>query len=58
MEWMPRAEARQVREAARFVMTRRALVVEDDTDIGRLIDLQLAEFDCESHLVTDGVAGL
>ena len=39
-------------------MTRRVLVIEDDPDIGRLITLQLAELDCESRLVADGVAGL
>ena len=39
-------------------MSRRVLVIEDDPDIGRLITLQLAELDCESRLVADGVAGL
>jgi DNA-binding response OmpR family regulator len=39
-------------------MTRRVLVIEDDPDIGRLIGLQLAELDCESRLVADGVSGL
>ena len=39
-------------------MTRRVLVVEDDPDIGRLVTLQLAELDCESRLIADGVAGL
>lgn len=39
-------------------MTRRVLVVEDDADIGRLVTLQLAELDCESRLIADGVAGL
>jgi DNA-binding response OmpR family regulator len=39
-------------------MTRRVLVVEDDPDVGRLITLQLAELDCESQLVADGVTGL
>jgi DNA-binding response OmpR family regulator len=39
-------------------MTRRVLVIEDDPDIGRLITLQLAELDCESRLVDDGIAGL
>ena len=39
-------------------MTRRVLVIEDDPDIGRLITLQLAELDCESRLVADGVSGL
>jgi DNA-binding response OmpR family regulator len=39
-------------------VTRRVLVVEDDPDIGRLITLQLAELDCESRLVADGVTGL
>jgi DNA-binding response OmpR family regulator len=36
-------------------MARRVLVVEDDLDIGRLVTLQLAELDCESRLVSDGV---
>jgi DNA-binding response OmpR family regulator len=36
-------------------MTRRVLVVEDDADIGRLVKLQLAELDCESRLIDDGV---
>jgi DNA-binding response OmpR family regulator len=39
-------------------MTRRVLVIEDDPDVGRLITLQLAELDCESRLVDDGIAGL
>ena len=39
-------------------MTHRVLVVEDDPDIGRLVTLQLAELDCESRLIADGVSGL
>ena len=39
-------------------MTRRVLVVEDDPDIGRLVTLQLAELDCESRLIADGISGL
>ncbi|HKW82262.1 MAG TPA: response regulator transcription factor [Burkholderiaceae bacterium] len=39
-------------------MTRRVLVVEDDPDIGRLVTLQLAELDCESRLIGDGVTAL
>ena len=39
-------------------MTRRVLVVEDDPDIGRLVTLQLAELDCESRLIADGVTAL
>jgi DNA-binding response OmpR family regulator len=39
-------------------VSRRVLVIEDDPDIGRLISLQLAELDCESRLVADGVTGL
>jgi DNA-binding response OmpR family regulator len=39
-------------------VTRRVLVVEDDPDIGRLVTLQLAELDCESRLVADGVAAI
>ena len=39
-------------------MSRRVLVVEDDPDIGRLVTLQLAELDCESRLITDGITAL
>jgi DNA-binding response OmpR family regulator len=39
-------------------VSRRVLVVEDDPDIGRLVTLQLAELDCESRLITDGVSAL
>ena len=39
-------------------MTRRVLVVEDDPDIGRLVTLRLAELDCESRLIADGVTAL
>ena len=39
-------------------MTRRVLVVEDDPDIGRLVQLQLTELNCECRLIPDGVAGL
>jgi len=39
-------------------MTRHVLVIEDDPDIGRLVSLQLAELNCESRLMTDGVSGL
>ena len=39
-------------------MSRRVLVIEDDPDVGRLITLQLAELDCESRLIADGVTGL
>jgi DNA-binding response OmpR family regulator len=39
-------------------MTRRVLVIEDDPDIGRLVTLQLAELDCESRLIADGISGL
>jgi DNA-binding response OmpR family regulator len=39
-------------------VTRRVLVIEDDPDIGRLVTLQMAELDCESRLVTDGIGGL
>lgn len=37
---------------------RRVLVVEDDPDIGRLVMLQLAELNCDAHLITDGVSAL
>lgn len=39
-------------------MAHRVLVVEDDLDIGRLVATQLAEIDCESRLVGDGVTAL
>ena len=39
-------------------MTRRVLIVEDDPDIARLVGLQLAELDCESRIVGDGVTAL
>jgi DNA-binding response OmpR family regulator len=39
-------------------MSRRVLVAEDDPDIGRLVTLQLAELDCESRLIADGVSAL
>lgn len=39
-------------------MSRRVLVVEDDPDIGRLVTLQLAELDCESRLIADGITAL
>lgn len=37
---------------------RRVLVVEDDPDIGRLVSLQLAELDCETQLIDDGITAL
>jgi len=39
-------------------MAHRVLVVQDDPDIGRLVSIQLAECDCESQLVADGVKAL
>ncbi len=39
-------------------MMHRVLVVEDDPDIGRLVQLQLAELGCESDLIADGVSAL
>jgi len=39
-------------------VSRRVLVVEDDPDIGRLVTLQLAELECETRLITDGVSAL
>jgi DNA-binding response OmpR family regulator len=39
-------------------MPRRVLVVEDDPDIGRLIELQLAELGCDSVRADDGVRAL
>jgi DNA-binding response OmpR family regulator len=37
---------------------KRVLVVEDDPDIGRLVSIQLAELNCETRLVADGLTGL
>jgi two-component system OmpR family response regulator len=39
-------------------MNRRVLVIEDNADIGRLIELQLAAINCDVHWVADGLAGL
>lgn len=39
-------------------MTHRVLVVEDNPDIGRLVQLQLTELGCESELIADGVVAL
>ena len=39
-------------------MARRVLIIEDDPDIGRIVTLQLAELDCQTKLVTDGINGL
>ena len=39
-------------------MTRQVLVIEDDEDIGKLIELQLLELSCKVKLASDGVEGL
>jgi DNA-binding response OmpR family regulator len=39
-------------------MNRRVLVIEDNTDIGRLIELQLSTINCDVHWVADGLTGL
>ncbi|MEW6324385.1 MAG: response regulator transcription factor [Nitrospirota bacterium] len=39
-------------------MTRKILVIEDDRDIARLVELHLRDLGCEVHLAFDGAAGL
>jgi DNA-binding response OmpR family regulator len=39
-------------------MTHRALIVEDDPDIARLVQLQLRDIDCRGDIVADGHAAL
>jgi DNA-binding response OmpR family regulator len=39
-------------------MNRRVLVIEDNADIGRLIELQLATIQCDVRWLADGLAGL
>ena len=39
-------------------MTKRALIVEDDADIARLVQINLLDIDCQATIVTDGLAGL
>src|SRR4030095_153791 len=39
-------------------MTRQVLVIEDDEDIGKLIELQLLELSCKVKRASDGVEGL
>ncbi len=39
-------------------MTRKILVVEDDRDIARLVELHLQDLGCEVHLASNGTAGL
>jgi DNA-binding response OmpR family regulator len=39
-------------------MKRKALVVEDDREIGRLVELHLADIQCHAELVTDGAKAL
>jgi DNA-binding response OmpR family regulator len=40
------------------VMTRRILVIEDNADIGRLVEMHLAAINCEVRWVADGELGL
>ena len=39
-------------------MTRQVLVIEDDEDIAKLVELQLLELSCKVKLASDGVEGL
>lgn len=39
-------------------MTKRALIVEDDADIARLVQLNLLDINCQATIVADGLAGL
>ena len=39
-------------------MTKRALIVEDDADIARLVQLNLLDIDCEATIVASGLEGL
>jgi DNA-binding response OmpR family regulator len=39
-------------------MTRQVLVIEDDEDIAKLVELQLLELSCDVKRASDGVAGL
>ena len=39
-------------------MNRRILVIEDNADIGRLLELHLAAINCDVRWVADGIAGL
>jgi DNA-binding response OmpR family regulator len=39
-------------------MSRRILVIEDNADIGRLLELHLAAINCEVRWIADGTAGL
>ena len=39
-------------------MSRRVLIIEDDPDIGRLVQMHLGDIDCDCDIVTDGERGL
>ena len=39
-------------------MSRKILVIEDDRDIARLVELHLRDLGCEVHLAHDGAVGL
>jgi DNA-binding response OmpR family regulator len=39
-------------------MTRQVLVIEDDKDIARLVELQLSELSCDVKIASDGIEGL
>jgi DNA-binding response OmpR family regulator len=52
----PRVAAMPVRREN--TMTRRILVIEDNADIGHLLELHLASIHCEVRWIDDGIAGL
>ena len=39
-------------------MSRKALVIEDDPDIARLVQLHLGDIQCSAELAADGLEGL
>lgn len=39
-------------------MNRKVLIIEDDPDIGRLVQIHLGDIDCESEIAADGKSGL
>lgn len=39
-------------------MTKRALIIEDDADIARLVQINLLDINCQTTIATDGLAGL
>ncbi len=38
-------------------MNRKVLIIEDDPDIGRLVQIHLGDIDCESEIAADGKSG-